>query len=79
MSVQYSLDERARGLFLEERRWCTWLLMGHEVFADQLLGYAYYTRDYPTYTGTLEWSLFPIPQKAIDSNLDAKLEQNEGW
>lgn len=79
MSLQYILDERARELFLEERRWCTLLRMGHEVFADQLLGYAYYTRDYPTYTGTLEWSLFPIPQKAIDSNLDAKLEQNEGW
>lgn len=79
VSLSYILDERARELFLEERRWCTLLRMGNEVFADQLLGHAYYTKDYPYYTGVIAWNLFPIPQKAIDANIDVKLEQNEGW
>lgn len=79
ISLNYILDERARELFVEERRWCTLMRMGNEIFADQLLNHAYYTTDYPTFTGTITWDLFPIPQKAIDANIDAKLEQNAGW
>ncbi len=79
VSLSYILDERARELFLEERRWCTLMRMGREVFSEQLMKYAYYTADYPTYSGTIGWDLFPIPQKVIDANIDAKLEQNRGW
>lgn len=79
VTIYYILDERARELFLEERRWCTLLRMEKEVMETQLLGHAYYTADYPVFTSSIDWHLFPIPQKAIDANLDAKLEQNEGW
>ena len=79
VDLQYILDERARELFLEERRWCTLLRMGNAVFAPQLSAHSYYMADYVTYSGAIDWELFPIPQKAIDSNLDVKLEQNEGW
>lgn len=79
ISLAFILDERARELFMEERRWCTLLRMQGSVMEDQLRAHAYYIADYPTYTGTIEWKLFPIPQKAIDANIDAKLEQNPGW
>ena len=79
ISLAFILDERARELFMEERRGCTLLRMQGSVMEDQLRAHAYYIADYPTYTGTIEWKLFPIPQKAIDANIDAKLEQNPGW
>lgn len=79
ISLAFILDERARELFLEERRWCTLLRMQGSVLEDQLRAHAYYIADYPVYTGKIEWKLFPIPQKAIDANIDAKLEQNPGW
>ena len=79
VTIYYILDERARELFLEERRWCTLLRMEKEVIEHQLLGHAYYTADYPVFTGSIDWHLLPIPQAAIDANLDAVLEQNEGW
>ncbi len=40
--------------------------------------HAYYIADYPTYTGTISGNYSLIPQKAIDANIDAKLEQNPG-
>ena len=79
VSLAFILDERARELFMEERRWCTLLRMQGSVMEDQLRAHAYYIADYPTYMGTIKWKLFPIPQKAIDANIDVKLEQNPGW
>lgn len=78
------LDERARELIWEEQRWPTLLRMAkqgedNEVMHHQLLTHAMYVHDYPYFTGTISWSLFPIPQQVIDLNTDAVLEQNKGW
>lgn len=73
------LDERARELFFEERRWCTLLRMEPEVAKSQLENYAMYVADVPVFTGQISWSLFPFPQAVIDSNTGNVLEQNEGW
>ncbi len=84
VSLDLILDERARELFVEERRWCTLLRMGGTVATDQIARYSYYAgseSDY--YLGSAAvpsgWNLFPIPQSVIDANLDATLEQNTGW
>ncbi len=79
VNISLILDERARELFGEERRWCTLLRMGGTVAAEQINAHAYYVVDYPSNTGISGWNLFPIPQSAIDSNTGAVLEQNPGW
>lgn len=73
------LDERARELAYEERRWCTLLRMESGVLATELKNHAMYTADYPVYTADISWSLFPFPQTVIDSNSGHVLEQNPGW
>lgn len=79
VSIDLILDERARELFIEERRWCTLLRMGGTVATDQISKYGYCQVDYPTANPPSGWNLFPFPQKVIDSNLDTVLEQNPGW
>jgi hypothetical protein len=79
VTLTFILDERVRELFMEERRWCTLLRMGGTVAADQLKAHAMYIADYKNYTGDIKWNLLPIPQSAIDANLDAVIEQNPGW
>lgn len=79
VTIYSILDERARELFGEERRWCTLLRMEPEVVQSQLKNHAMYTHDMPVYTGNISWSLFPFPQKVIDSNTQAELQQNPGW
>ena len=86
ISIYTILDERARELSYEERRWPTHLRMGsslnggsNEVMKKQLLQNAMYTSDFPFYTGTIEWTLFPIPVKYIQMNSEADLGQNPGW
>ncbi|MCD7936685.1 MAG: RagB/SusD family nutrient uptake outer membrane protein [Tannerellaceae bacterium] len=79
ISIDLILDERARELFLEERRWSTLLRMGGTVATDQIAKYGYCQVDYPSATAPSGWNLFPFPQKVIDSNLDTVLEQNPGW
>ena len=84
VSLDMILAERARELFVEERRWCTLLRMGGTVAIDQIGKYSYYAgTENEFYQGVSAipsgWNLFPIPQRAIDSNLDAVLEQNPGW
>jgi hypothetical protein len=81
VTVDYILDERVRELLIEEHRWNTLLRMGGDI-PNRITKYARYIADYspPVWTGTL-WQdfLFPIPQSLIDSNLDARIEQNPGW
>ena len=84
VSLDLILDERARELFGEERRWCTLLRMGGTVVTDRIANYSYYAgSDSKYYQGSgavpAGWNLFPVPQSAIDANLDATLEQNPGW
>lgn len=79
VTIYSILDERARELFGEERRWCTLLRMEPEVVQKQLKDHAMYIHDVPVYTGNISWSLFPFPQKVIDANTGAALDQNPGW
>ncbi len=79
IDIEFILDERVRELFMEERRWCTLLRMGGTVAADQIKAHSYYMADRVSYTGTIDWNLFPIPQSVIDANLNAVIEQNPGW
>lgn len=79
LSIDLILDERARELFLEERRWCTLLRMGGTIMSERVKKYSYYMADRPSYSGNVNWNLFPFPQSVIDANLDAVLTQNPGW
>lgn len=79
VSLSSILDERARELFTEERRWCTLLRMSGTVMAEQVRAHSMYMADYVYYSGSINWNLFPIPQSAIDANLNATLDQNPGW
>lgn len=86
MTLQYILDERARELFGEERRWNTLLRMGEDGIKS-INAHAMYMVAQPYWGGFFQpnvqpitkWTLFPIPQKVIDSNTENKIEQNPGW
>ncbi len=78
------LDERARELYGEERRWCTLLRMEGTVAIDRINQYSYFAGSESSYyqgsgAQASGWNLFPIPQTTIDANIDATLEQNDGW
>lgn len=84
VSIDLILAERARELFVEERRWCTLLRMGSTVATDQISKYSYFAGTENTYfLGAIAqpsgWNLWPIPQSIIDANLEAELTQNPGW
>lgn len=73
MSLDFILDERARELVIEESRRLTLSRMGKLVER---------TRKYNPQSGSSIQdynALFPIPQTAIDANINAKLEQNPGY
>ena len=38
-----------------------------------------YVSDIPYFTGSIDWTLFPIPKTVIDMNTEAVIEQNQGW
>lgn len=77
VNLDLILDERARELIYEECRWNTLLRMGGTVAVDRIVEYAYWS--YPRTSSMKQFNLWPIPQSVIDSNIYAKLEQNEGW
>lgn len=90
VTIQYILDERARELYGEERRWCTLLRMNDGTNNDgikSINAHAMYIVDQPFWRGYFttkhdpvsKWTLFPIPQTIIDTNTGAKIEQNPGW
>lgn len=80
VDLDYILDERIRELYGEERRWNTLLRIGGDVPNDRITKNALWIVTYPSWSGTLGKDfLFPIPQTVIDSNLDAKIEQNPTW
>ena len=75
VDIDYILDERARELLFEEPRRKTLIRMGNLVERVREYGLLETSRttiqDYH--------ALWPIPQKAIDVNTGAKLEQNPGY
>lgn len=73
VSLDYILDERGRELMLEELRRLTLSRMGKLV--ERVKKYN------PKSAATIKpyHELFPIPQKFIDANLNAKVEQNPGY
>ena len=78
------LEERTRELSWEEHRWAQLLRLAKSgteniVMHNQLKNHAMYIHEVPFYKGDIKWSLFPIPQFIIQSNKDAKMEQNPGW
>jgi len=86
VTIYTILDERARELCFEERRWPTLLRMGsslnggsNEVMKTQLKNNAMFIADFSYFVGNIDWTLFPIPIKYIQMNSDAVMEQNPGW
>lgn len=77
VNVNLILDERARELVYEEKRWNTLLRMGGTVAVDRIKEYAYW--DDPRATLTKNFNLWPIPQIVIDTNKDIVMAQNPGW
>ena len=61
----------------EEIRWNTLLRMGGTVAVDRIREHADW--DAPRSASMRTFNLWPIPQSVIDTNKDAKIEQNEGW
>ena len=75
VDLDYILDERARELIIEETRRRTLVRMGKLVERVRIYNIRQDTRE--SILGHHRW--FPIPQSAIDSNLEAVLEQNIGY
>lgn len=71
------LDERARELMYEECRWNTLLRMGKTIAVDRIKKYAYWPEAQATLT--FNYNLWPIPQKVIETNKDAAINQNPDW
>jgi starch-binding outer membrane protein, SusD/RagB family len=73
MSMDYILDERIRELLVEEPRRLT--LARTNTLVDRV------RRFNPFSQGNIKdyHRFFPIPQKAIDANINATLEQNPGY
>jgi starch-binding outer membrane protein, SusD/RagB family len=81
--IDYILDERIREFGIEEKRRLTLGRLGEDIFYNRVTAYnpyysgAYGTRAAVTFSKT--YTLYAIPQTAIDANKDAVLEQNSGY
>jgi starch-binding outer membrane protein, SusD/RagB family len=82
--LDYVLDERIRELGIEEKRRLTLARLGEDVFSKRVVAYnPYYSGSYGSRTDavtfTKTYTLYAIPQSAIDANKDAILTQNPGY
>lgn len=75
VTLDYILDERGRELITEEPRHRTLVRTGKLVERVR----KYNLREDARATIQEKHALWPIPQKAIDANFSAKLEQNPGY
>ncbi|RXK85480.1 RagB/SusD family nutrient uptake outer membrane protein [Filimonas effusa] len=77
VTLDYILDERIRELGVEEKRRLTLGRLGADVFYNRVIKYnPYYSLGTPF---TKNFTLYAIPQSAIDANKDAVLDQNPGY
>jgi starch-binding outer membrane protein, SusD/RagB family len=77
VTLDYILDERIRELGIEEKRRLTLGRLGADVFYDRVTTYnPYYSLGVPF---SKTFTLYAIPQSAIDANKDAELTQNPGY
>ncbi|MGV3558665.1 RagB/SusD family nutrient uptake outer membrane protein [Larkinella arboricola] len=79
VTLDYILDERVRELIMEEPRRRTLIRFGFLANKNLLVERV---KKYNPKTGSNiadKHELFPIPQKFIDANLDAPIEQNPGY
>ena len=74
LDIDYILDERARELLGEEQRFMTLSRMNMVYQRTKKYGRNVSAASIQEYN-----NLLPIPQSAIDSNLEAELRQNEGY
>lgn len=74
VTLDYILDERARELLGEEYRFMTLSRMNKVYDRVKQHGWKYSAESIQEYN-----NLFPIPQSAIDANLEAELSQNPGY
>jgi hypothetical protein len=83
VDLDYILDERMRELGIEEKRRLTLGRLGEDVFYDRVTRFnPYYTDVAVTADGLgfqRKFTLWPIPQSAIEANKDGVLEQNPGY
>jgi starch-binding outer membrane protein, SusD/RagB family len=81
--LDYILDERIRELGIEEKRRLTLGRLGADIFYNRVVAYnPYYSGVYGTraaVTFSKTYTLYAIPQSAIDANKDAELKQNSGY
>ena len=80
VTMDYILDERMREFGIEERRRLTLSRTG--MFKERVTNYnpyynSKYSADGKDYSDT--YSLYPIPETAIEANKDGVLEQNPGY
>ncbi|OBX26998.1 hypothetical protein A9996_01005 [Gelidibacter algens] len=73
VNIDYILDERTREINLEEQRHITLRRVGK--YGERVVKYNWLTG--PTYEP--KYDLFPIPQREIEANNGAVLEQNPGY
>ncbi|WBL23359.1 RagB/SusD family nutrient uptake outer membrane protein [Zunongwangia sp. HRR-M8] len=73
INIDYILDERARELIIEEPRRLTLNRLG--LLSERVRKYN------PESSSSVQdyHNLFPIPQSAIDANIDSELRQNPGY
>jgi hypothetical protein len=77
VNLDYILDERIRELGTEERRRLTLSRLGADVFYERVTKYnPYYSRGEAF---SKKYTLYAIPQSAIDANKDAELKQNPDY
>ncbi len=83
VDLDYILDERMRELGIEEKRRLTLARLGTDVFYDRVTRFnPYYSDPESTADGLgflKKYTIWPIPQSAIEANKDAVLEQNPEW
>ncbi len=74
MDIDFILDERARELVGEEQRYMTLSRMGKVYERTKKYGRTFSAESIKEHN-----NLFPIPQSAIDANLEAEMTQNPGY